>query len=75
MWIDTKFLIVDICVMETAAQIAKYIVESRRLTAKELAEMLGTSQSTVSRIINGAVDPRSNTYRRLVEIQQQVKAA
>lgn len=60
--------------MESAAQIAKDILEARSLTAKGLAELLGTSQSTVSRIINGEVEPRLKTYRRLLELRQDAAA-
>jgi transcriptional regulator with XRE-family HTH domain len=60
--------------MESAAQLIKDIMDERGIRMVEMAALLGTSQSTISRIVNGEVEPRLATYRKLLELRQDTAA-
>jgi len=49
----------------SAAEMAKAVMEMENVKLQGLADLLGTSVSTVWRIVNGKVDPRAVTYQRL----------
>lgn len=53
---------------QSASQLAERALEAHDLRGYQLAEQIGVSPATISRILNGQVEPSGATYRKLLEL-------
>ena len=52
---------------ERAVEVLKSIMDSRRHSQVQMAELSGVEQSTISKIINGVMQPTTETLNKLFE--------